>query len=115
MFSIMGSTITPVGGVNMDALDRILQDDLNRLVDRLAAGLPAGAVWHAATERPDLRARAEALEADLASCRTILLLHYRHWRESLEELADLWSLAAVPRGPRLDAEEEPVPASLRAA
>ena len=56
----------------MDALDGILQDDLNRLVDRLAADSPAGAVWLAAAERPDLRARADQLEADLASCRADL-------------------------------------------
>jgi hypothetical protein len=98
----------------MDALDRILQDDLNRLVDRLAADTPAGTVCRAATERPDLRARAEALEADLASCRTALLLHYGHWRESLDELADLWSLVAVPGREQLE-DEEQGPVSLRAA
>jgi hypothetical protein len=99
----------------MDPLDRILQDDLNRLVDRLAADSPAGAVCLAAAERPDLRARAEALEADLASCRDALLVHYDRWRESLDELADLWSLVAAHRRERLDEAVEQLAASLRAA
>ena len=99
----------------MDALDRILQDDLNRLVDRLAADSPPGAVWLAAAERPDLCARAEALEADLAACRAALLLQYGRWRDSLDEMADLWSLVAAHRRERLDDEAEQLPASLRAA
>jgi hypothetical protein len=99
----------------MDALDRILHDDLNRLLDRLAAGSPAGAVLLAADERPDLRARADALEADITSCRTTLLLHYGRWRQSLDELADLWSLAAAQRRDRPDDDAERLAASLRAA
>jgi hypothetical protein len=99
----------------MDAFDRILQDDLNRLLDRLAAGSSPGAVLQGSAERPDLCARAEALEADIASGRAALLLHYGRWRESLEELADLWSLIARQRRERPDDDAERLADSLRAA
>jgi hypothetical protein len=79
-------------------LERLLQDDLDHLVDRLAAATPPGAFSLAGDARPDLRERADALEQDIATCRATLLLHYARWRESLDELEDLWALAVTQRG-----------------
>jgi hypothetical protein len=99
----------------MDALDRLLQDDLNLLVDRLAGNTGLGGVLFTADEWPDLRARADALEEEIASGRAALLVQYARWRESLDELADLWSLAAAAHR-QWPADDEPPPgAGLRAA
>jgi hypothetical protein len=99
----------------MDALDRVLQEDLNLLLDRLAADTPPGAVFLIAAERPDLRARADALETEAASCRAALLVHYARWRDALEALADIWSLAEAERREQPDEEAERPSSGLRAA
>jgi hypothetical protein len=77
----------------MNALERVLQDDLNRLVDRIATATREGVVAGSADLRPDLLAQLAASEARLSSVRSDLLKGYSEWRDALEDCADLWALA----------------------
>ncbi len=92
----------------MNALERVLQDDLDRLVDRLAATTHEGMLAECAERRPDVAARLEEAEARLSGARQELLRGYAVWREALEECGDLWALA------ELGADQAPEP-GLRAA
>jgi hypothetical protein len=74
----------------MNALERVLQDDLNRLVDRLAAVTADGA-----EHRPSVQAQLDRSEARLSSVRQELLRGYAEWRQALEECDDLWAMAAL--------------------
>lgn len=87
----------------MNALERVLQDDLNRLVDRLAAVTADGAEC-----RPSVQAQLDRAEARLSSVRQELLRGYGDWREALEECGDLWAMAAL-------AADQPSEPGLRAA
>jgi ABC-type transporter Mla subunit MlaD len=74
----------------MNALERVLQDDLNRLVDRLAA-----VTAECAEHRPSVQAQLDRAEARLSSVRQELLRGYAEWRQALEECGDLWAMAAL--------------------
>ena len=74
----------------MNPLERVLQDDLNLLVDRLAA-VTAEFTEH----RPSLQAQLDRAEARLSRVRQELLQGYAEWREALEECGDLWAMAAL--------------------
>jgi hypothetical protein len=74
----------------MNTLERMLQDDLNRLVDRLAAVAPDGP-----ERRATVQARLDGAEARLSSLRQELLQGYAKWREALEECGDLWAISAL--------------------
>jgi hypothetical protein len=77
----------------MNALERVLQDDLNHLVDRIAAATHEGVVAGSTELRPDLLLQLAASEARLSSVRHELLRGYSEWRDALEDCADLWALA----------------------
>ena len=89
----------------MNALERVLQDDLNRLVDRLAAVTRRA---ECAEHRPSVQAQLDRAEARLSSVRLELLRGYAEWREALEECGDLWAMAAL-------AADQPSEPGLRAA
>jgi len=82
----------------MNPLERLLQDDMYRLIDRLAADAREGAVADLDGEDPDLRARIDQTEARLARLRESLLEGYRQWREAIETCEDLWALSALKAG-----------------
>ena len=77
----------------MNALERVLQDDLNHLIDRIAVGTHEGVVAGSGDLRPDLLQQLAASEARLSSVRQDLLRGYSEWRNALEDCADLWALA----------------------
>ena len=77
----------------MNALERVLQDDLNHLIDRIAAATHEGVVAGSGDLRPDLLQQLAASEARLSSVRHDLLKGYVEWRNALEDCADLWALA----------------------
>lgn len=87
----------------MNAVERILQDDLNRLVDRLAAVTAEGG-----EHRPSVQAQLDRVEARLSSLRQEMVQGYAEWREALEECGDLWAMAAL-------AADQPSEPGLRAA
>jgi hypothetical protein len=92
----------------MNALERVLQDDLNRLVDRLAAVTYAGMLADCAERRPSVQAQLDRAEARLSSVRQELVRGYAEWYQALEECGDLWAMAAL-------ATDQPSEGGLRAA
>ena len=90
-----------------EPLARLLQDEINRLLDRLAGALPDGTAATLAQEDPDLAARIDAEEARLTELRAALLDGYRQWGDALQALEDLWALRALKmeRPDRLDRAE----------
>jgi hypothetical protein len=87
----------------MNHLERLLEDDLNHLVDRIAARAEDETV---AGLKPDLKARIERSEERLTEVRVALLDGYTEWRRALEECEDLWALAGL-RGEAGEAAAEP--------
>jgi hypothetical protein len=79
----------------MNPLERILQDDLHRLVDRLAATTCEGALAACAERYPEIRDRLDGAEARLSALRERLLDDYAAWREALDTCADVWAVAAL--------------------
>jgi hypothetical protein len=93
----------------MNTLERLLQDEMYRLVDRIAAG--AGENAMATALNPDLKARVERCEERLTGLRAALLDGYLAWARAIEEYEDLWALARL----RQDALEAPPPQLSRRA
>ena len=81
----------------MNSLDRILYEELTHLVDRLATSVPHGSLAQAVAANPMLRDRLDAADAQLAAARASLLDDYGRWRRALEDMENLWALAAWRR------------------
>jgi hypothetical protein len=92
----------------MNSLERLIQDDLDRLVDRLATTTPEGLLAVCAERHPEMLSRLEAAERRLSSAREELLEGYGVWRDALGACADIWTIAGL-------AADEPVEAPRRAA
>lgn len=90
----------------MSQFERLLQDDLNRLVDRIAVRAGEGT---AAGLKSDLKAHIERSEERLTALRAALLDGYAEWARALDECEDLWAVAGL----RSEAPE--AAAQLRAA
>lgn len=88
----------------MNPIDRVLHEELARLIDRLAASVPNGSLAQAAAAHPRLRAHLDEAEAQLAAARAALLEGYGRWQRALEDTENLWALAAWRRSA---APEEP--------
>jgi hypothetical protein len=78
----------------MNAVDVVLQDELGRLMDRLAATVPGGSLELTSVANPTLRARLDDTEVSLAVARAALLEGYGRWRRALEDLESVWALAS---------------------
>ena len=65
----------------MNRMERVLSDDLARLIDRLAASIPDGAFDQICTTTPTLRARLDQLEATLAATHGALVETYGRWAQ----------------------------------
>ena len=78
----------------MNKVDRVLSDDLARRIDRLAATVPEDALERIRAATPTLRARLEEMEASLAATRESLVEDYARWTRLLEDLENIWALAA---------------------
>jgi hypothetical protein len=96
----------------MNAVDVVLQDELGRLMDRLAAAVPGGSLERTSTGNPVLRSRLDDMEVSLAMARAALLEDYGRWRRTLDDLENLWALASWASAP---AEEPAEYAEARAA
>ncbi len=92
----------------MNALEQLLQEDLNLLVDRISATTHEGTVVDCAERRPELASRLAEAETRLSAARRDLLQGYVVWQETLQECGDLWALADL-------ACEPPTPGERRAA
>jgi len=87
----------------MNPVERVLYRELTELLDRLAASLPQGSLEQVRPSSPTLKARLDEAEGSLAGVRSALLDGYGRWRRALEDVENLWALAAW----RSTAAEEP--------
>ena len=84
----------------MNGLERLLQDDLNHLIDCIAATTHEGTVAECAGAHPELASRLRDAENRLSVARQGLLQGYAAWQDVLRECRDLWALAdLVAAGP----------------
>lgn len=81
----------------MNRLEHLLEDELNRLVDRIAAATLPGTVGATASHHPELRSRLEQSESRVAALRAVLLARYAEWEQALEECEDLWAVAELEK------------------
>ncbi len=93
----------------MNSMDRLLRDELNHLLDRIAASTRAGVAKASARHLPELRIRLDEAEARLSAKRQLLLEQYGEWQEALETCEDLWAVA------QLELEETSAGGTRRAA
>jgi hypothetical protein len=85
----------------MNPVEGLLYDEVTRFMDRLATSVAPGATIP--TTIPTMRARLDDADAELASARAAMLDGYGRWRRALEDVENLWALAAW----RSSAAEEP--------
>jgi hypothetical protein len=78
----------------MNAVERMLTDEINLLLDRVATTVPEGALEQIRVTHPTLKARLDEMESALASARASLLDGYSRWSRALDDLENLWALAA---------------------
>jgi hypothetical protein len=88
----------------MNALERIVQDDLNHLIDRIASTTEHGMVADCIERRLELVARLEEAERQLSSARQALLQAYGSWRQALQQCGDLWALVDHDDQPMISGE-----------
>lgn len=82
------------GGQTMNRLDRLLDEDMASLLDRLSGSVPGGCLDTTAACHPSLRRRLDEVEAQMAAVRASILEGYGRWRQGLDDLENLWALAA---------------------
>lgn len=81
----------------MNPVDRALYEELTHLIDRLATSVPNGSLAQAVAANPSLRGRLDEADAQLAAARASVLDGYGRWRRALEDMENLWALAAWRR------------------
>src|SRR2546428_3208439 len=96
-------SISSGGGVPMNPVERVLYRELAELLDRLAASVPEGSLEQIRASSSTLKARLDEAELSVAAVRAGLLEGYGRWRRALEDVENLWALAAW----RSTAAEEP--------
>lgn len=82
------------GAPVMNQVERVLNDDISRLLERLAGSIPDGCLEATAARNPGLKRRLDEVEAQMATLRASLLESYGRWRLALEDVENLWALAA---------------------
>jgi hypothetical protein len=78
----------------MNSMERLLHDEITRLMDRLATSVPEGGIEGMCAVNPTLKLRLDEMETTLASLRSSLLEGYGRWNRALDDLQNLWALAA---------------------
>jgi hypothetical protein len=87
----------------MNPVERVLQEELRGLLDRLATSMPERAFESIRGANPTLKAKLDDADSKLAAARESLLDGYGRWRRALEDVENLWALGAW----RSAAAEEP--------
>jgi len=93
----------------MNAVDVVLQGELGRLMDRLAATVPSGSLEATSATNPTLRARLDDMEVLVATARAALLEDYGRWRRTLDDLENVWALATWGSAPAEESAEYAAP------
>ncbi|HYB44158.1 MAG TPA: hypothetical protein VEL75_20445 [Candidatus Methylomirabilis sp.] len=83
----------------MNPLERLIQTDLNLLIDRLAVVTREGLLADCAERRPDLVEQLAEAESRLTAARRDLIQSYAFWRDALEAWGDVWALLELAAGP----------------
>src|SRR2546423_7178906 len=92
----------------MNPVERLLQQEVTYFVDRLASSVPPdGVTSHVLT--PAVRTRLDEAEAQLAQARASLMEGYGRWRRALEDVENLWAVAAWRSTAAEEASEHPAP------
>lgn len=91
----------------MNAVERQLYRELTHLLDRIATSLPEGSPGGAVASSPTFRARLETAESRLAEARASILEGYGRWGRALEDLENLWALAAWRSATAEEPAEQP--------
>jgi hypothetical protein len=78
----------------MNSMERLLNDEITRLLDRLATSLPEGGIERMRAANPTLKHRLDEMETALAGLRNTLIDGYGRWGQALGDLENLWALAA---------------------
>ena len=92
----------------MNPVERLLQEEITHFVDRLASSMsPVGVAAYAMT--PAARTRLDDAEAQLAQARAALMEGYGRWRRALEDVENLWALAAWRSTAAEETSEHPAP------
>jgi hypothetical protein len=91
----------------MNRLEQVLHDDVTRVLERLAGSIPDGCLETTATENPSLRRRLDEVEAQMATVRASLVESYGRWRLALEDIENLWALAAWKSAREEASEQSP--------
>ena len=95
----------------MNAVDQLLSAEVIDLLERLSASVPGGCLAAIGTNQPTLKKRLDEMEGQLTVARTTVLEGYGRWLRALEDVENLWALAAW----RSAAEEPAEPAGSIAA
>lgn len=90
----------------MNTVEQILSAEVNDLLERLAASVPGGCLTAIGASQPTLKKRLDEMEGQLTVTRATVLEGYGRWRRALEDVENLWALAAW----RSTAEEPAQPA-----
>ena len=78
----------------MNGMERLLVNDVARLIDRLAASMPRGSLERILATTPTFSARLDQMDATLATTYASLLEGYTRWTHALDDLENIWALAA---------------------
>ena len=78
----------------MNAMERVVADDVTRLIDRLAASMPDGAFERISVKAPRVASRLAELEASLADARASLIEDDERWTQALNDLENVRALEA---------------------
>ncbi len=95
----------------MNAVEQILSTEVADLLERLAESVPGGCLPAVGTRQPTLSKRLDEMESQLTMARSALIEGYGRWRRALEDVENLWALAAY----RSTTEETVEPAGSIAA
>ena len=92
----------------MNSVERLLQNEITHFVDRIATSVPSDSVGaHVMTSAA--RKRLDDAEAQLAQARASLIEGYGRWDRALEDVENLWALAAWRSTTAEEASEHPAP------
>jgi len=78
----------------VNTMERLLNEEITRFMDRLAATVPDNGIERMRGTNPTLSQRLDEVDATLAGIRSSLMDGYGRWRRALDDLENLWALAA---------------------
>ena len=90
----------------MNPVERVLYDEVTRLLDRLATSVPEGSLERLRASSPALGARLDEADAQLAAERQSVIEGYGRWQRALDEVENLWALAAWTSAATEEATEQ---------